>query len=110
MKLVLFGAILLGTLLCQCHSDSVAVEQSKVDAVDAGDASHMMLTRAKRASGGRWTTQQIIECIFAIFIPPVAVLIHGGHEWVLHLIINIVLWILGWIPGTIHAFWYCFFR
>ncbi|KAI3417563.1 hypothetical protein GPALN_013283 [Globodera pallida] len=111
MKLFLLSAVLLGTLFCHCQSDSVAVDHKDVAvASESAVADQHFLTRTKRASGGRWTTQQIIECIFCIFIPPVAVLIHGGHEWVLHLIINVVLWVLGWIPGTIHAFWYCFFR
>ncbi|KAF8480285.1 UPF0057-domain-containing protein [Russula ochroleuca] len=39
----------------------------------------------------------------AIFIPPMAVFFKTGCHadvW-----INIFLWILGWIPGVIHAWW-----
>ncbi|KAF8908614.1 hypothetical protein CPB84DRAFT_1674306 [Gymnopilus junonius] len=42
----------------------------------------------------------------AIFIPPLTVFIKRGCAadfW-----INICLWILGWIPGVIHA-WYAVF-
>ncbi|KAL3100710.1 hypothetical protein niasHT_020989 [Heterodera trifolii] len=52
--------------------------------------------------------QQLIELIFCILLPPVAILLHGGLD-ILHLILNIVLCILGYVPGIIHALWYCFF-
>ncbi|KAI3420072.1 hypothetical protein GPALN_003404 [Globodera pallida] len=52
--------------------------------------------------------QQLIELIFCILLPPVAILLHGGLD-ILHLILNIVLCILGYVPGVIHALWYCFF-
>ncbi|KAF8638236.1 hypothetical protein AX14_010205 [Amanita brunnescens Koide BX004] len=45
----------------------------------------------------------IVLFIIAIFIPPLAVFIKRGISadfW-----INILLWILGWIPGVIHAWW-----
>ncbi|KAF7640465.1 hypothetical protein Mgra_00000286 [Meloidogyne graminicola] len=70
-----------------------------------------LLNRVKRRVEGRyWTTRQIFEAILCVFLPPVAVLIHGGPNMLLHLILNIVLWICGWVPGAIHAFWYCFYR
>ncbi|CAK5084165.1 unnamed protein product [Meloidogyne enterolobii] len=69
------------------------------------------LTRVKRRYDDRyWTPRQVVEAILCVFLPPVAVLLHGGPDMLLHLIINIVLWICGWIPGAIHAFWYCFYR
>lgn len=45
----------------------------------------------------------LIRLVFAFFIPPVGVLLKeglGAHFW-----INIVLTLLGWFPGIIHAFW-----
>lgn len=45
----------------------------------------------------------IIRLIFAIILPPVGVFLQVGigmHFW-----INIVLTILGYIPGIIHAVW-----
>ncbi|KAH7700558.1 Protein F47B7.1 [Aphelenchoides avenae] len=114
MRLLLLSSIFVGALVCGSFAEKFA-EPGSVPAagvsLDGEKQSPLerLLTRSKR-SGGRWTTQQIIECIFCIFLPPVAVLIHGGHDQVLHLVINIILWILGWVPGTIHAFWYCFFR
>ncbi|KAH7701517.1 Protein F47B7.1, partial [Aphelenchoides avenae] len=68
---------------------------------------------------GFWTKQQILECIFSVFVPPVAVFIHGGRDMVGHFVVNSILWIfgfavgpvvLGWVPGPVHAFWYCFCR
>lgn len=48
----------------------------------------------------------IIQIIFALILPPVAVYLKRGIET--HFWINIVLTILGGIPGIIHAFWVIF--
>ncbi|KAF2230009.1 UPF0057-domain-containing protein [Viridothelium virens] len=45
--------------------------------------------------------------IIAIFIPPIPVVLKSGIG--VDLLINILLWILGWIPGVIHA-WYIIHR
>ncbi|XGW27817.1 hypothetical protein V3C99_018432 [Haemonchus contortus] len=45
----------------------------------------------------------ILLCILAVICPPIAVLLDQGctnQFW-----INILLTILIWIPGVIHAFW-----
>ncbi|EYB99372.1 hypothetical protein Y032_0123g1165 [Ancylostoma ceylanicum] len=45
----------------------------------------------------------ILLCILAIFCPPLAVLFDQGctaQFW-----INLLLTILIWVPGVIHAFW-----
>jgi uncharacterized membrane protein YqaE (UPF0057 family) len=45
----------------------------------------------------------IIKIILAIFLPPVAVFLHigiAGHFW-----LNILLTILGGLPGMVHALW-----
>ncbi|KAF8630998.1 hypothetical protein AX15_002689 [Amanita polypyramis BW_CC] len=45
----------------------------------------------------------VLLYILALFIPPLAVFLKNGigsDFW-----INILLWILGWIPGVIHAWW-----
>ena len=45
----------------------------------------------------------ILKIILAIFIPPVAAALQVGistHFW-----INIILTILGYLPGQIHALW-----
>ena len=47
----------------------------------------------------------ILTIILCIFIPPVAVLLKKGLG--VDFIINILLWILGLLPGMIHAFWIC---
>lgn len=46
---------------------------------------------------------QIVKIILAIFLPPVAAYLQVGASK--HLWINIILWILGVIPGMIHALW-----
>ncbi len=49
------------------------------------------------------TPSDIIKIIFAIILPPVGVFLEvglGKHFW-----INILLTLLGFIPGIIHALW-----
>lgn len=45
---------------------------------------------------------KVLQVIAALFIPPLAVYMKNGKIdnafW-----INIVLWILGWFPGVLHA-------
>ena len=46
---------------------------------------------------------KIAKIIFAIFLPPVAAYLQVGltnHFWV-----NIILTIIFWVPGVIHALW-----
>uniref|UniRef100_A0A7E4WAX9 Plasma membrane proteolipid 3 n=1 Tax=Panagrellus redivivus TaxID=6233 RepID=A0A7E4WAX9_PANRE len=50
------------------------------------------------------------ECLLllcAILFPPIAVLIRTGCS--VHFLINIFLWILGIVPGIIHAIYVCFY-
>ena len=45
----------------------------------------------------------ILRIILALFIPPLAVFLKvglGGHFW-----LNILLTLLGYLPGQIHAIW-----
>jgi uncharacterized membrane protein YqaE (UPF0057 family) len=45
----------------------------------------------------------LFKIILAIFLPPVAAFLQvgfGGHFW-----LNIVLTIIGFFPGMIHALW-----
>ncbi len=46
---------------------------------------------------------ELIKILLAIFLPPVAVFLQvgiGKHFW-----INIILTLLGYIPGIVHAVW-----
>lgn len=45
----------------------------------------------------------LIRVILAIFLPPIAAFLQVGIS--AHLFINIVLTILGGIPGMVHALW-----
>ncbi|VDN53461.1 unnamed protein product [Dracunculus medinensis] len=49
----------------------------------------------------------VCELIFIIIFPPIAILIARGCD--VHFFINIVLTIIGWIPGVIHAIYICFY-
>jgi len=46
---------------------------------------------------------KIVKILLAIFLPPIAAFMQVGATT--HLWINIVLTILGGIPGVIHALW-----
>jgi len=49
------------------------------------------------------SSYDVLLYFVAIFVPPIPVLLKRGLKadfW-----INILLWILGWIPGVIHS-WY----
>ncbi len=69
--------------------------------------------RIFRADGGGWqcsyspimavTVTDPIKILFAILLPPVGVFMEvglGGHFW-----LNILLTLLGFVPGIIHALW-----
>ncbi|BAS57496.1 hypothetical protein NIES2135_31380 [Leptolyngbya boryana NIES-2135] len=45
-----------------------------------------------------------LRLVFAIVLPPVAVFMTSGISSAL--VINILLTLLGWVPGIIHAIWY----
>lgn len=45
----------------------------------------------------------IINLIIAILLPPLAAFLQVGATK--HLVINILLCLLGWLPGIAHAVW-----
>ena len=45
----------------------------------------------------------IVKILLAIFLPPLAAFMQVGLS--LHFFINIVLTLLGVLPGTVHALW-----
>lgn len=49
------------------------------------------------------TGGDIFRLIFAIILPPLGVLLQVGLT--LHFFLNILLTLLGYIPGIIHAVW-----
>lgn len=48
----------------------------------------------------------IIKVICAILLPPVAAFLQVGLS--LHFFVNIVLTLIGFIPGLVHALWLVF--
>ena len=45
----------------------------------------------------------LLQLILAILFPPLSVFLQAGFG--VQLLINIVLTIIGWIPGVLHALW-----
>ncbi|KAH9032726.1 hypothetical protein EDB84DRAFT_129191 [Lactarius hengduanensis] len=54
---------------------------------------------------GSTTTDTALLYIIAIFLPPLAVFSYFDYKCRAAVWINIALWILGWFPGVIHAFY-----
>lgn len=44
-----------------------------------------------------------LRIIFAILLPPVAVALDRGLGF--QFVLSVVLTLIGWLPGVIHAFW-----
>ena len=60
-------------------------------------------TPDRRLSRSTVTFSDIFKVLFAILLPPLGVFLEvglTGHFW-----LNILLTLLGYIPGIIHAFW-----
>lgn len=49
------------------------------------------------------STGDVFLYVLAIFIPTLSVFMKRGCG--ADVLINLLLWILGWIPGVIHAWW-----
>ncbi len=47
--------------------------------------------------------EALIKVVCAVILPPLGVLLHEGITG--HFVLNILLTILGYIPGVIHAIW-----
>ncbi|KAF8368890.1 hypothetical protein PRIPAC_86719 [Pristionchus pacificus] len=65
--------------------------------------------RVNNRRGGGDDSEKLLIIILCIFIPPIAVF-WVDRDVTIHLIINILLCFLFYIPGVIHALWYCFMR
>ncbi|KAH8899762.1 UPF0057-domain-containing protein [Thozetella sp. PMI_491] len=49
------------------------------------------------------STSNVLLYFLAVFVPPASVFLKRGCG--ADILINICLWVLGWIPGVIHAWW-----
>ena len=49
---------------------------------------------------------QIVKVICAILLPPVAAFLQVGFS--LHFFVNVLLTIVGFLPGLVHALWLVF--
>jgi uncharacterized membrane protein YqaE (UPF0057 family) len=54
--------------------------------------------------------KQIFEVVLCFIMPPAAVFVASGYHisCCSHTTLNILLTLLGWVPGTIHAIWFAF--
>ena len=49
---------------------------------------------------------EILKIVFAVLLPPVAAFLQVGLS--LHFFVNIVLTLVGYVPGLVHALWLVF--
>ncbi|CAK4031580.1 stress response rci [Lecanosticta acicola] len=49
------------------------------------------------------STSDVLLYFLALFVPPIPVAMKAGCG--ADVLINVALWIFGWIPGVIHAWW-----
>jgi uncharacterized membrane protein YqaE (UPF0057 family) len=68
-----------------------------------GDAREVQRLTTTLLAPSEVTTMDIVRIIFAILLPPLGVFLQVGLG--LHFWLNILLTILGYIPGIIHAIW-----
>lgn len=73
--------------------------------IDFSGISDLIETIATRVSN--LTSTDVLFIICAIFLPPVAVAIKVGFN--IHFFVNMILTILGIVPGQIHALWVVLF-
>jgi len=45
----------------------------------------------------------LLKILLVIFLPPVAVLLERGLG--VQFLLNVVLTVIGWVPGVVHAAW-----
>ena len=68
-----------------------------------GSGSVVGRDRKRAQAGTRKVSMDLLRIVIAILLPPLGVFLQvgiGKHFW-----INILLTILGYIPGIIHAVW-----
>ncbi|GAA5893520.1 YqaE/Pmp3 family membrane protein [Sporobolomyces salmoneus] len=52
------------------------------------------------------STGNLCLYVLAIFVPPLPIAFKLGRGVsACDILINVLLWVLGWIPGVIHAWW-----
>ena len=47
--------------------------------------------------------EPIVKVLLSVILPPVGVLVHEGVTG--HLVLNVILTLVGYIPGVVHALW-----
>ncbi|MGX6648468.1 YqaE/Pmp3 family membrane protein [Maricaulaceae bacterium MS644] len=61
------------------------------------------MAHSDNVTGGGFTGGDILRLILAVLLPPLGVFTQVGFG--LHFWLNILLTLLGYIPGIIHAVW-----
>lgn len=80
-----------------------AVKELKNSNISKEEIQNIPAVKEMKESGNAAQADQILLVILAIFIPFLAVLLNNGAGK--EFIIDLILTILGWLPGVIYALW-----
>ena len=84
--------------------DALKAEVNKLTLKEQRKLFTKVYNQFKQSQKNGSEVDKVVLYILAVFIPPVAVGLHTNWEST-PVLINIILWILGWIPGVVHAFY-----
>ncbi len=84
--------------------DALKAEVQKLSIKEKKRLFTMAYTHIKQSQKNGTEVDKVLLYVLAVFIPPVAVGLHTNWEST-PVLINIILTLLGWLPGVVHAFY-----
>jgi uncharacterized membrane protein YqaE (UPF0057 family) len=84
--------------------DALKTEIKKLSLKEKKRLFNMAYNQINQAQKNGTEVDKVLLYVLAVFIPPVAVGLHTNWETT-PVLINIILTLLGWLPGVVHAFY-----
>jgi len=84
--------------------DALKTEIKKLSLKEKKRLFSMAYNQFNQAQKNGTEVDKVLLYVLAVFIPPVAVGLHTNWETT-PVLINIILTLLGWLPGVVHAFY-----
>jgi uncharacterized membrane protein YqaE (UPF0057 family) len=84
--------------------DALKAEVQKLSIKEKKRLFTMAYNHIKQSQKNGSEVDKVLLYVLAVFIPPVAVGLHTNWEST-PVLINIILTLLGWLPGVVHAFY-----
>jgi len=79
--------------------NAVSSSETKVSATDVMPKNKALKRKLLR----KYADDTILYVILALLLPPLAVFLYEGQNWTDRCTLNLILTILCWIPGVVHA-------